>query len=510
MKKLINFYHIPTLRHLPFLILGILVAIYQPSYFYYSLAVIIVFQLISTIIYRKFAVAGVLNCILFIFPFITISQQPDLKNPYSNSSSKLKGNIIVEEIWKQTENKIQFKSKVVINKHPTKVLVYGKLKKNDFINLKDTIKSDGFKIRPLPEFVINDFDYGAYLEEKQIQKIIYLDSNYYKKSPENLSFLNRFNHWRNNKIQTIINSKLLSETSKSIYLALGFGDRSLLTYEAKQKYIKAGIFHVLAISGLHVGIVYLVLLFFTNKLLLNNKWIQLTIIVTVLGIYTQFSGGSISVYRAFFMFTLIHIGNNFALHQKTINTTLFVALILLLYNPLWITELGFLLSFAAVFGIILWYRKISIFLNKPLPKLPKIIHKIISYSIDLLSVGIASFLATSPILLYELGVVYPIGIIAGVIFIPIFTVLVVLVILSTCITWEPIYTILMQIIDWFINLLDFLISKVARFSYAIELSISLTQALGLSLLLLVFFQTKSTLTQKLSMICFCMILILFF
>jgi competence protein ComEC len=152
----------------------------------------------------------------------------------------------------------------------------------------------------------------------------------------------------------------LSGTDLAIAQALILGDKSLLDSETKNAFTNTGAMHILAVSGMHVGLILYLFLavfgFFPR--LLSKKQATITIVI-VLWIYALITGLSASVIRAVLMFTILALSQISSKQHDSINTLFFSAFILLLLNPLYALDIGFQLSYLAMIGIFLFYPKIE-------------------------------------------------------------------------------------------------------------------------------------------------------
>lgn len=138
-------------------------------------------------------------------------------------------------------------------------------------------------------------------------------------------------------------------------IVLGYDD--VMDDGIRQNYQRAGAMHVLCVSGLHVGIIYLIfelLLKFLNK---NRrlKIVKVVILLLAVWMYALITGLAPSVMRATVMISFIIIGNEVERDKDAYNTLAMSAMFLLLYNPRFLFEVGFQLSYAAVLGIVTFY-----------------------------------------------------------------------------------------------------------------------------------------------------------
>ncbi len=139
--------------------------------------------------------------------------------------------------------------------------------------------------------------------------------------------------------------------------ALLIGYKNDLDQTLVQAYTSTGVVHIIAISGMHLAIIYGMIVWLTSWLK-NNNWLRVIIMIGGLWLFTLMAGGQASVVRSCVMFTCIGLGNLFKRKSSVFNTLALSAFLLLCYQPLWIWDIGFQLSYAAVFSILLFYRKI--------------------------------------------------------------------------------------------------------------------------------------------------------
>jgi competence protein ComEC len=152
----------------------------------------------------------------------------------------------------------------------------------------------------------------------------------------------------------VMETYVQGERERDIALALVLGIKEGLDQEIKNSYSAAGAMHVLAVSGLHVGIVYGILLLFFGKLQhhARGKWALAVLSLLILWFYAFVTGLSPSVLRAVTMFSFIVVARATGFTTNIYNTLAASAFILLLYNPFLIMSVGFQLSYMAVFGIV--------------------------------------------------------------------------------------------------------------------------------------------------------------
>ncbi|MDN5201398.1 ComEC/Rec2 family competence protein [Fulvivirgaceae bacterium BMA10] len=196
------------------------------------------------------------------------------------------------------------------------------------------------------------------------------------------------------RILSILRSRIQDPNALGITIALIVGSKEELSYEMKQTYAKAGVMHVLAVSGLHVGIVYLVLLNSLGKIR-SRKWGKLifaSITLTILWFYALLTGLSPSVLRAVTMFSMIVIARSFKRQTNIYNSIAASAFILLCFDPWLLKSVGFQLSYLAVFGIVYIQPGIYTVLNLKNRLLDKIW--------ELTTVSVAAQLATFPLGLF--------------------------------------------------------------------------------------------------------------
>lgn len=138
--------------------------------------------------------------------------------------------------------------------------------------------------------------------------------------------------------------------------ALVLGDKELLSADVKASFSNAGAMHVLAVSGLHVGILLLIIQFVLGlfKRFISNYWIVLVSLI-VIWIYAAITDFSPSVVRASFMFSLLSLGRLYSKQYSSINILFFTAFILLLFRPNFLFDIGFQLSYLAMIGIFMFY-----------------------------------------------------------------------------------------------------------------------------------------------------------
>jgi len=197
----------------------------------------------------------------------------------------------------------------------------------------------------------------------------------------------------------------LSLEAFSLGSALIFGEKGYISTSLREKFSRTGLSHLLAISGLHVGIlvssIFLFLFFLKDR-------IKHFIVLILLPFYTIFTGLQIPVLRASLMGELYFFSKIKYLKVNSLNILFFVAFIVLLFSPESIKHISFLLSFTATLGILLGLD----FINVSIHFKNEYLSKVISIVIQIILLSFVATLFTVPIILYFFGSFSPITILA--------------------------------------------------------------------------------------------------
>lgn len=200
----------------------------------------------------------------------------------------------------------------------------------------------------------NEFNYKNYLSNRGITHQTYVRSKDFLLLNEKSENIYTYSNEARNYLLATLEKSGVVDDQFAIASALILGDKDNLDYDVKKSYAAAGAMHVLAVSGLHVGIVFLLLnslLFFMNK---NQKSrvLKATLLILCLWIYALLTGLSPSVLRASTMFSFVIVGTALNRKSSIYNTLGASAFFLLIINPNLLFEVGFQLSYVAVLGIV--------------------------------------------------------------------------------------------------------------------------------------------------------------
>ena len=239
------------------------------------------------------------------------------------------------------------------------------------------------------------FDYKRYSLFQGITHQVYLSENDFEILPtENKNFFDEgiFNsrHWVINTIRKFING----EREQGLAEALLIGFKDDLDKTLVQSYTNAGVVHIIAISGMHLALIYWLLTLLTKPLKRKNfNWLRIAIILGGLWLFSILAGAQASVIRSAVMFTCVAFAEVFGRRTSIFNTLSLSAFLLLCYNPFWLWDVGFQLSYAAVLSIVIFYKPIA---NWYLPD-----NKIIDFIWKTMAVSLAAQIFTTPISLYH-------------------------------------------------------------------------------------------------------------
>ncbi len=276
-----------------------------------------------------------------------------------------------------------------------KVLVYFE-KSNDIEQLKP---GSQIIFEQSPEPIENrgnpyEFDYKNYLEKKHIFRQVYLENANWKLT----GYINNtpllWAETIRDKLLKIYHDQDIGAQETEILSALTLGYKRELDRETKRVFSSAGAMHVLAVSGLHVGILFFAFSFcfgFLQKLKIG-RFFYVPISIAFLWTYAFITGLSPSVLRACTMFSLIIIAGNINRRANIYNTLAASAFLLLLVNPNNLFEVGFQLSYMAVFGIV--------YLQPRIAGLWPVKNKVGLFFWNLITVSIAAQIATFPLSTY--------------------------------------------------------------------------------------------------------------
>ncbi len=204
------------------------------------------------------------------------------------------------------------------------------------------------------------FDYKNYLKILGVHKQIFLKKDQWKIFHKKNSLWKKARNFRG-KLLKIYKEFILNNENYSVVAALTLGYKKDLSSETERNFSASGAMHILAVSGLHVGIIYLFLIYLLFFLENGNKRriLRLVILFIFVWSYAFLTGFSVPVIRASLMLCFYEIGKTFNRSTNVYSSLSVAAFVLLFYDPFYIVQVGFLLSFFAVIGIVHFVPKIS-------------------------------------------------------------------------------------------------------------------------------------------------------
>ena len=214
---------------------------------------------------------------------------------------------------------------------------------------------DGKLSRPFTSTNPSQFSYANYLRNFHAYTVFYSDENSYHLIPTQLSLKWKLVQGLNNSRINVLNShsKYLKSPNIEILGGIVFGDDAIAPPEyIKTTFINSGLLHILAASGMNVAFIYGFLYFFLTRLRVPYK-ISVAAGIFVVILYSLMTGLGPSVIRAAIMLVFILLGKLIDRDAHSISLLAFVALLMLLYNPAYINDVGFQLSFIVTFGLLL-------------------------------------------------------------------------------------------------------------------------------------------------------------
>ena len=271
------------------------------------------------------------------------------------NSKKTTGKVLVNIQSESIENKLEVDDNLVV--------------KTQFSTIKE----------PLNPYV---FNYKRYLQNQQIHHQIQIKNQQFlvlknkNETVKGIASRIRF------KINESLKNNGFKNDELAVINALLLGQRNFISSDLLKSYAGAGAIHILAVSGLHIGIILLLLTFLFKPLhyFKNGKLSATLLVILILWLYAIVAGLSASVVRAVTMFTALTIGMQLIKRSNVYNTLVISMFFLLLFNPFYLFEIGFQLSYLAVFAIV-WIQPKLYSLWKPKFWLPNKIWQLFTVSI---------------------------------------------------------------------------------------------------------------------------------
>jgi competence protein ComEC len=492
---------------LPF-ILGICIFYFFPALAYIkwltlNLFVILLSILFLNITYKRFNIyryKGAVGILIYILFFNLGSLFCLLNNESLNQNHFAKTDCNYLKVWvndepQQDGNIVRFKAKLVSAGH----------QKNKLISLSGrillTVKLDSLKPIHLrygdemmipvsytevePPYNPAEFDFKAWLGSQNIYHQAFIDQDHIVSTRNNVG---------NPIIKTALNLRekqvakyrrlIKSDEAFPVASTLILGYRTDLSNETLSAYSKTGTIHALSVSGAHVAVIYVVLdfmFFFLNK---NRalKIVKLLLICTLIWGYALLTGLSPSVVRSAIMISILITAKVLSKKTNSYNVLAFSAFCQLVYNPFLIWDVGFQLSYLAVFGLIYLQPKIyNLFYTE---------HHWIDKLWSFTSMSLAAQIVTFPLSIYYFHQ-FPFYFLFANLFI---TIPLILMMYLGIVVLIPSFGFLAPILEWIINFTNAILKWIANLPYASFSSIWINlpefALLSLSLGLFIYALTK--------------------
>ncbi len=298
------------------------------------------------------------------------------------------------------------------------------------VDVYDTLRLDGELEEAEGSKDIYSFDYKQYLKSKNINYIIKIDK---------ITLISKEKGFFKG-----IKCFLLKRNSNPYIKAFIFGNNKSIITDVMSSYQEIGISHLFAISGMHVGLLTLVISKLLMKLNIKEKY-TFIIISLFLFFYLFITGVSPSILRAIFFYLFFSINKIYNFNIKGVNIFLLIFSISLLVNPYYIHEVSFLYSYTISFSILLVGNKIS---NG-------------SYFKRLFLTSLISFIVSFPITIYFFNQINILSVFYNMLFVPFISMIVFPLSIITYIIpfFEPIFNV-------FIGLMEFLALKFNSISFS--------------------------------------------
>ncbi|MFT3902112.1 MAG: ComEC/Rec2 family competence protein [Niabella sp.] len=240
------------------------------------------------------------------------------------------------------------------------------------------------------------FDFKRYALFQQITHSVYLAKDAFIITPGNhlTGFQNLLQQSRSYVLATI-QRFIKGEKEAGLAEALLIGYKDDIDKNLLQSYINTGVVHIIAVSGMHLALLYWLLNLFFKPLLRSKhtKWLHPVLVLLVLWLFCFITGSAASIVRAAVMFSFITIGKTINRQASVYNTLAASAFVLLCYNPFWLWDVGFQLSYIAVLSIVVFFN--------PVYQLIFIRNKLLDWLWQLLAVSVAAQVLTTPISVYH-------------------------------------------------------------------------------------------------------------
>ena len=257
--------------------------------------------------------------------------------------------------------------------------------------------------------------------------------------------LQRYRHWG------------IGDEAYGILAAMTLGEKSQVDTQLKETYSQVGASHILALSGLHLTIIYGVITLFVGWRRIRMVS-QLLIVLAIWG-FAFLVGLAPSVMRAAFMisvYALLSLGHR---ERMSINTLAFTAIVMLVIRPLSVYDMGFQLSFAAVFAILLFQP----LFNGLVPAHVLQRHRWLKFLWGLTTVSLSAQIGTAPLIAYYFERFATYFLLANYVVIPLATVILYLALATiACCWWSALQGVLVAVLSWFVLLMNYLLTAIAN------------------------------------------------
>ncbi len=283
-------------------------------------------------------------------------------NLTTNDPIKTKFYFDVENIKLENSTEQSLKAKTIVsisdeNAH------FKKLEIGDRASIKGNLYLPARATNP------SQFNYAKYLRNKHVYTTFYGKDDCFEKisSPQNLrwKFLQKLNLIKLKILN--IHTKYIKSPNIEVIGGIIFGDDAVNPPdEIKTSFVNSGLFHILSASGMNVALIFGLCFFILQKLRVSYR-LSIGAGMLVVLVYTCMTGFPPSILRASLAMEFVLLGKLIDRQSNTLALLFFVALLMLLYNPATINDLGFKLSFIVTFGLILMCGPICDLLNKKLP-----------------------------------------------------------------------------------------------------------------------------------------------